>query len=149
VQTATILEVRLMRLILKNMLLEDGRRVISAADLPMTIGRSRRAGITISDSQMSRIHSEFRLNAAGRIEIADMQSTNLTIVNDQDVEHVELKTGDRVLLGDTEFQIEIDHSDLDLHERTTREIPLTGQSGVASQNRSEAIDRRSEAAEQS
>lgn len=114
----------MVRLILRCEHFDNGQLVISDDDLPLSIGRSRRAGITIPDPQMSRTHSELRLNSAGFVEIVDLQSTNLTIVNDQDVEHAELKTGDRILLGDTEFTVEVHVIEQDLHERTTREIPI-------------------------
>jgi pSer/pThr/pTyr-binding forkhead associated (FHA) protein len=45
-------------------------------------------------------------------------------VNDQDIERAVLKTGDRILLGDTELLVEIEMPDIDVHERTTRELPV-------------------------
>lgn len=112
------------RLILKSPIFEDGRINLSTVDLPVTIGRSHRADITISDQLLSRIHSEIRLSACGGFEIADRDSTNLTIVNEQDIDCVLLKTGDRILLGDTEITVEIDAPEVDPHEKTTREIPV-------------------------
>lgn len=111
------------RLILKSAIFSDGSIQFSTGDLPVSIGRSHRADITINDLLLSRIHSEIRLADNGGFEIVDCESTNLTIVNDQDIERALLKTGDRILLGDTELLVEIEMPEIDLHERTTREIP--------------------------
>ncbi len=54
----------------------------------------------------------------------DRESTNLTIVNQQDISEAKLKTGDVILLGDTELLVEIESQSEDIHERTTREIPI-------------------------
>ncbi len=112
------------RLILKSAIFSDGNIQFSTGDLPVSIGRSHRADITINDLLLSRIHSEIRLSEKGGFEIVDCESTNLTIVNDQDIERAVLKTGDRILLGDTELLVEIEMPDIDVHERTTRELPV-------------------------
>lgn len=112
------------QLILKCDLFPDGRLVLADTDLPRTIGRSHRADITIPDLLLSRIHAELHMSPTGRFEIVDNDSTNLTIVNDQDIERAELQTGDRILLGDTELVVEILQNRTDPHEKTTRELPL-------------------------
>ncbi len=110
------------RLILKSAIFSDGQVELSAGDLPVTIGRSHRADLTVNDLLLSRIHAEIRLSETGGFELVDNESTNLTIVNEQDIDRVVLKTGDKILLGDTELIVEIDAPDLDLQEKTTREI---------------------------
>jgi len=92
--------------------------------MPMSIGRSQRSGIVVNDQQLSRIHAEFRFSVNGRFEVADLDSTNLTIVNERDVDLVELKTGDHILVGDTEITVEVEYPEEDFHEVTTREIPM-------------------------
>ena len=109
---------------LKSALFTDGQIELDVADLPATIGRSPRSEIVIHDLQMSRVHAEFRLNARGEIELADRDSTNLTIVNQQEVKVCVLKTGDQILLGETELLVEMDASAAAIHEQTTREIPV-------------------------
>jgi pSer/pThr/pTyr-binding forkhead associated (FHA) protein len=100
---------------------------LSPVDLPVSIGRSHRADIMIEDRLMSRLHAEFRLTPAGEFELADLESTNLAIVNEQEVEQVVLKTGDCILLGETELYVEICRDDSgSLHDRTTRELPAGG-----------------------
>ena len=64
------------------------------------------------------------MTSNGGFEIVDNESTNLTIVNSQDVERATLRSGDTILLGDTEILVEIDAPDIDIHEKTTRELPL-------------------------
>jgi pSer/pThr/pTyr-binding forkhead associated (FHA) protein len=44
-------------------------------------------------------------------------------VNEQDIDRVILKSGDKILLGDTELIVEIEMDQSNLHEKTTREIP--------------------------
>ena len=112
------------RLILKSAVFEDGDIQVSDRDLPVTLGRSHRADITINDMLLSRIHAEIRLADGGGFEIVDRESTNLTIVNNQDSERAILKTGDCILLGETEIIVEIDAPETDLHEKTTRELSL-------------------------
>ncbi len=110
------------RLILKSAVFAEGHVVLSGGDLPVTLGRSHRADITINDVLLSRIHSEIRLSSSGGFELVDRDSTNLTIVNERDIESVILKTGDLILLGETELTVEIDTPDSELQEKTTREI---------------------------
>ncbi len=111
-------------LILKSDIFPAGQIQIEDCELPRSVGRSHRADITIPDLLLSRVHAEFRLSPAGRFQIVDNDSTNLTIVNDQDVESAELKSGDRILLGDTEIIVEIEHVRPDPNENTTRELPV-------------------------
>lgn len=110
------------RLTLKSAIFSDGFIQLSVGDLPVTIGRSHRADIAINDLLLSRIHAEIRESDNGEFELVDNESTNLTIVNEQDIDRVILKTGDRILLGDTELIVEIESVPTNLHERTTREI---------------------------
>lgn len=112
------------RLRLKSALFTDGQIELDVSDLPATIGRSPRSDIVIHDLQMSRVHAEFRLNARGEVELVDRDSTNLTIVNQQEVRSCVLKSGDQILLGETELLVELDASAAAIHEQTTREIPV-------------------------
>jgi predicted component of type VI protein secretion system len=111
------------RLRLKSALFTDGQIELDAADLPATIGRSPRADIVIHDLQLSRIHAEFRRNSKGEVELVDRDSTNLTIVNQQEIHACVLKSGDQILLGETELLVELDVSAAAIHDQPTREIP--------------------------
>lgn len=101
-----------------------GRAEFRADQLPVVLGRSRSADITINDKLLSRRHSEIVRNPNGQFEIRDLESTNLTIVNEQDVDNRILRSGDILLLGETEIRIEIEIAPDDPSERTTREINL-------------------------
>ena len=111
------------RLILKSAVFPDGQVQILKGDLPVTIGRSQRADIAINDLLLSRIHAEIRQGENGEFELVDRESTNLTIVNDLDIDRIILGTGDQILLGETELIVEIDSPEADIHEKTTRELP--------------------------
>ncbi|MEY3456845.1 MAG: Oxoglutarate dehydrogenase inhibitor [Planctomycetota bacterium] len=111
-------------LILKSAVFPAGRVQFTPADLPASIGRSRRATIVIEDRLMSRLHAEFRCTDTGEFELADLESTNLAILNEKEVQHAVLRSGDCILLGETELFVEISETeDGSLHERTTRELP--------------------------
>ncbi len=112
------------RLILKSAVFEDGGIRVSESDLPVTLGRSHRADITINDVLLSRIHAEIRLSEHGGFELVDHESTNLTIVNNHDIKQAVLRSGDCILLGETEIIVEIDAPEIDLHEKTTRELSV-------------------------
>ncbi|MEQ9407852.1 MAG: FHA domain-containing protein, partial [Fuerstiella sp.] len=54
--------------------------------------------------------------------IRDLDSTNLTIVNEQHITSQVLQTGDRLILGDTEILVEVRNDSPDFNEKTTREF---------------------------
>lgn len=103
---------------------EDGWIEISVSDLPVILGRSERADITIKDELLSRLHSEIRYLPMGNIEVRDLDSTNLTIVNEVDVNQSILQDGDLLLIGDTKIAIELKLSDEDSMDRTTRDLTI-------------------------
>lgn len=113
------------KLILTSSALPQGRLELLPTHLPLVMGRSRRADICIADGLLSRRHSELRLTDDGSFEVVDLDSTNLTIVNDHDISRHVLKSGDRILLGDTEFVVDVQLPDEGLHEKTTREISIS------------------------
>lgn len=67
---------------------------------PCTFGRGGAANLRIDDEFMSRIHCEVFLREQD-VVIRDTNSRNGTIVNDQRVEERVLKSGDKILLGET------------------------------------------------
>ena len=112
------------KLILKCGSFEGGRIELSPAQLPATLGRSRSADITVNDRQLSRHHAELRFSASGQFVIHDLDSTNLTIVNEQDVSEYILQSGDCILLGDTQIIAEVIMPEADLNEKTTRDLTI-------------------------
>jgi hypothetical protein len=71
----------------------------------LTIGRDEENGIVIDDESVSRRHALVRLNHRGA-EIADLGSSNGTVVNDESVggRARRLRDGDTVRLGAIAFQ---------------------------------------------
>jgi pSer/pThr/pTyr-binding forkhead associated (FHA) protein len=111
-------------LILVSDQLPGGRVELTARQLPVVLGRSHTVDLTISDTQLSRRHAEINVNSAGQFELTDLDSTNLTIVNTHDVARHILKTGDEILLGDTEIRVEVRLPQSDIHDQTTKDLPL-------------------------
>jgi S-DNA-T family DNA segregation ATPase FtsK/SpoIIIE len=128
------------QLVLKHDIFPGGQLVVADTELPRTIGRSRRADITIPDQLLSRIHAELRRSDTGGFEIVDNESTNLTIINDQDIERAELRTGDRLLLGETEILVEITSARHNPEEKTTRELPLLRPRRTTDSDRADMTD---------
>lgn len=112
----------LKKLILNSTAFPDDVIELLPSDLPQVLGRSRAADITITDRLLSRKHSEIRLNDQGEFLLVDLDSTNLTIVNETDIRHHILQHGDRILLGDTEIAVQIEDLNSAFNEQTTREI---------------------------
>ena len=67
---------------------------------PCTFGRGGAANLRIDDEFMSRVHCEVFLRE-NEVVIRDMNSRNGTIVNGQRTQEQVLKTGDKILLGET------------------------------------------------
>jgi hypothetical protein len=85
---------------------DDRRYVLDAAR--STVGRSRDADCVLRDPNVSRHHAELRRSPSGDWTIADLSSTNGVKVNGRRVGSSRLKSGDRVTLGTTTFQVDIE-----------------------------------------
>jgi hypothetical protein len=68
----------------------------------VVLGRSREAGVRISDVNISRQHAELRQEGAA-YWIVDLGSMNGTIVNGKRVDRQRLRDGDRIAIGSTEI----------------------------------------------
>jgi hypothetical protein len=86
--------------------LDDRRYVLDSAR--STVGRSRDADCVLRDPNVSRHHAELRRSAAGDWTIADLGSTNGIKVNGRRVGSTRLKSGDKVTVGTTTFQFDIE-----------------------------------------
>jgi hypothetical protein len=84
----------------------DGRRTVLESD-PFVIGRSRDCDLVIDDPNISRHHAELRGDGESWL-IVDLQSTNGIKVNRRRVDQARLRTGDRITLGVTDFDFELD-----------------------------------------
>jgi hypothetical protein len=84
----------------------DGRRTVIESD-PFTIGRSRDCDLVIDDPNISRHHAELRSVGDGW-RIADLGSTNGIKINRRRVDEGLLRSGDRITLGLTDFDFELE-----------------------------------------
>lgn len=83
-----------------------GRRNVLAGH-QVVIGRSRECDVVLDDANVSRRHAELRAEG-GRWRISDLGSTNGVKVNRRRVEDVALQHGDRVTIGLTDFDFELE-----------------------------------------
>jgi Protein of unknown function (DUF3662)/FHA domain len=85
---------------------DDRRYVLDASR--STVGRSRDADCVLRDPNVSRHHAELRRSPSGDWTIADLGSTNGIKVNGRRVGSTRLKSGDKVTMGTTTFQFDIE-----------------------------------------
>jgi hypothetical protein len=85
----------------------DDRRYVLDGERS-TVGRSRDADCVLRDPNVSRRHAELRRSPGGEWTIADLGSTNGVKVNGRRVGSTRLKSGDKVTLGTTTFQFDIE-----------------------------------------
>lgn len=90
-------------------LLEDDRptRTFRLGADVVTIGRLPGCDVVLADPGASRRHAEIRRDG-DRYEIADLGSTNGTMVNGRYVGRSELRDGDRVTIGSTTLEFRRD-----------------------------------------
>ncbi len=70
-------------------------------------GRDPEMDIYLEDTFVSSKHAVFEATA-GVLQIEDLHSTNGTLVNGQQIQGIcELRTGDRIEIGDTILQVEV------------------------------------------
>ena len=69
----------------------------------IVMGRALSSDIAIEDLNVSRTHAEIRRESAAAWSIADLGSTNGTLVNGRHIASIMLQEGDRVTLGTTTF----------------------------------------------
>jgi hypothetical protein len=86
--------------------LEDRRYVLDGPRA--TIGRSKGADCVLADPNVSRRHAELSRSPSGEWTIADLGSTNGIKVNGRRVASTRLSPGDRVTIGTTTFQFDIE-----------------------------------------
>jgi len=69
----------------------------------LTVGRHSTNAIALHDDRVSRQHLELRASPKG-YQLFDLHSGNGTAVNDRPVQVIDLRTGDRIRVGDTLLQ---------------------------------------------
>ena len=83
-----------------------GRRKVLAGSR-VTLGRSRECDVQVDDANVSRRHAELR-HENGAWHIVDLGSTNGIKVNRRRVDQAELQHGDRITLGITDLEFELE-----------------------------------------
>ncbi|PHR97637.1 MAG: histidine kinase [Blastopirellula sp.] len=109
---------------------DQGRR-LELEDTPITIGRDRNNGFHLEDTEISRQHVELRPAEDGYI-LTDLNSSNGTFVNNQEVKQCELTNGDRIQLGRT--LMIFTHADQHV-DTVSGQIDIIGDSPAAEESR--------------
>ncbi len=69
------------------------------------LGRSTRNDYSLNDNSLSRFHCRFYFEPDGALWVADLGSSNGTLVNGEAVQECRLKIGDMVVIGNTEIRV--------------------------------------------
>ena len=89
-----------------------GRR-ITLTEFPVTIGRDPSNTVVLDDDEISRFH--VRIKKRGRLHICeDLESRNGTFINGDRILNSIVQSGDKILVGQTEFQFVTAESDIHL-----------------------------------
>ncbi len=83
-----------------------GRRTVLSGDR-IVLGRSRDCDVVVDDANVSRRHAELRHDGTGW-RVVDLGSTNGIKVNRRRVEQAVLKHGDRITMGLTDLDFELE-----------------------------------------
>jgi hypothetical protein len=83
----------------------NGSRHAITAD-GLVIGRGAEADLRINDPGISRRHAEFRLDGR-QVRVADLGSTNGTLVDGHKVRETTVRDGAKVRLGNTEIVVRV------------------------------------------
>ncbi len=78
-------------------------RTLLPADRPMTVGRSAASSLRIRDAKLSRVHYEISV-VDGVATLKDLDSMNGTHVNGERIKATQLRHGDLILAGYTQFR---------------------------------------------
>ena len=94
-----------------HMLFEAGPEKGRELSIPLTgarLGRSSENDIMVADGLLSRHHCRVEFRDNDGLWITDLDSANLTLVNDKAIDQQRLHVGDRVLIGDTLMRVVCD-----------------------------------------
>lgn len=78
-------------------------RTFTLAPARVLIGRAVNCDIVLNDLNVSRTHAEIRRESTAAWSVADLGSTNGTLVNGRHIAEVMLNEGDRITTGTTTF----------------------------------------------
>jgi pSer/pThr/pTyr-binding forkhead associated (FHA) protein len=75
---------------------------------PLHIGRHPHSQILLPDRAVSRQHAVIYTTQEGTWVVEDLDSANKTYLNDEAIKKAEIKTGDRLRVGDFEIDVELE-----------------------------------------
>jgi hypothetical protein len=90
---------------------EDGdnyRFELKVSSQPVCIGRAAGNRIRIEDASISRVHCSFALRTDGQVILADLHSSNGTVLNDKPLNPNQARPihgGDAITVGDIKFRV--------------------------------------------
>ena len=83
----------------------DRGKEITVPSAGVRLGRSSRNDVVMSDPAMSRFHCRFFWQTGSTLAVADLGSSNLTLVNGQPIQEQTLKLGDSIAIGDSLIKV--------------------------------------------
>jgi FHA domain-containing protein len=87
----------------------------------LTIGRAETAEVQIDSTRVSREHARIEI-CDGKTMLRDLGSTNGTLVNGREVQEIELRAGDIILVADTELTYQTSATNR-LRSMATQKLP--------------------------
>ncbi len=127
---------------------EGKRRRVPIGD-SIIIGRTNDCGFIVQDESASRHHVVITRNC-DRFHMKDQNSTNGTLLNDVPTLEAELKSGDRIRIGNTTilFELEdIENAPAPAHEKVREETPVFLGTMLDPNRKPDAASRPSKAAQ--
>ncbi len=115
---------------------------------PIYIGRHAHSQVFLHDRAVSRQHAAIFITQEGKWVVEDLDSANKTYLNDKAIHKAEIKTGDRIRIGDFTIEINIEAgTDAEKSIHLAETLIPTSQKSIAAlaKTNSEVIVRKSDA----
>ena len=85
---------------------------------PWRIGRGGNNDLVLQDHSVSRLHAEIRCGDDGQLILHDLDSLNGVFVNDNRIQTIQLREGDRIEIGDVPLSFTLHDADYASQEAT-------------------------------
>ena len=92
----------------------------------VVVGRHSSNPVSLHDTQVSRRHMELRSLPDGGYQLFDLGSGNGTLLNGQPVRAAPLRTGDRIVVGQTQLLYTTGRADAPVRDELTERVRLMG-----------------------